>query len=119
MLGFLLQWPTLLTLAMFPVLVVMYIRLAKHEERYALATYGDSYRQYMAHVPAFFPSLRWKREIAGLAFTGNARMAGHQTDGPVEEVLENTTTCCRRRLARLIHEPAALGRAGFDVSVAA
>jgi protein-S-isoprenylcysteine O-methyltransferase Ste14 len=85
MLGFLLQWPTLLTLAMFPVLVVMYIRLAKHEERYALATYGDSYRQYMAHVPAFFPSLRWKREIAGLAFTGNARMAGHQTDGPVSE----------------------------------
>jgi protein-S-isoprenylcysteine O-methyltransferase Ste14 len=33
MLGFLLQWPTLLTLAMFPVLVFMYVRLAKTEER--------------------------------------------------------------------------------------
>jgi hypothetical protein len=64
--------------------------------RYALATYGDSYRQYMAHVPAFFPSLRWKREIAGLAFTGNARMAGHQTDGPVSEVLRTRQHAARR-----------------------
>ena len=29
--GFLLQWPTLLTLAMFPVLVFMYVRLARKE----------------------------------------------------------------------------------------
>jgi protein-S-isoprenylcysteine O-methyltransferase Ste14 len=33
MFGFLLQWPTLLTLAMFPVLVWMYVRLARQEER--------------------------------------------------------------------------------------
>ena len=33
MFGFLLQWPTLLTLAMFPILVGMYMRLAKGEER--------------------------------------------------------------------------------------
>ena len=33
MFGFLLQWPTLLTLVMFPVLVVMYVRLARIEER--------------------------------------------------------------------------------------
>ena len=47
MLGFLLQWPTLLTLLMFPVLVVMYVRLARHEEREALATFGEAYRRYM------------------------------------------------------------------------
>ena len=58
MFGFLLQWPTLLTLAMFPVLVVMYVRLARHEERDALREYGDEYRRYMTQVPGFFPHLR-------------------------------------------------------------
>jgi protein-S-isoprenylcysteine O-methyltransferase Ste14 len=57
MFGFLLQWPTLLTLAMFPVLVVMYVRLARSEERDALATFGDAYRQYMVEVPGFIPRL--------------------------------------------------------------
>ena len=33
LLGFLLQWPTVLTLAMFPILVWMYVRLAHREER--------------------------------------------------------------------------------------
>ncbi len=55
MFGFLLQWPTLLTLAMFPVLVFMYVRLAKGEERAALAEFGDTYRRYMAQVPSFVP----------------------------------------------------------------
>src|SRR3546814_12160384 len=57
MLSFLLQWPTLLTLAMFPVLVVMYIRLARHEEKEALANFGEVYRDYMARVPGFIPNL--------------------------------------------------------------
>jgi protein-S-isoprenylcysteine O-methyltransferase Ste14 len=55
MFGFLLQWPTLLTLAMFPVLVWMYVRLAWSEERDAIATFGEAYRQYARSVPAFFP----------------------------------------------------------------
>jgi len=58
MFGFLLQWPTLLTLAMFPVLVVMYWRLAKAEERDAIAQFGDAYRAYMRQVPSFVPRLR-------------------------------------------------------------
>ncbi|MBG0796190.1 isoprenylcysteine carboxylmethyltransferase family protein [Methylocystis sp. L43] len=57
LLGFLLQWPTLLTLAMFPVLVVMYVRLARAEENEALAEFGAAYRQYMAEVPAFIPRI--------------------------------------------------------------
>jgi len=65
MLGFLLQWPTLLTLAMFPVLVVMYFRLAWTEEKTALAEFGESYRDYMRRVPAFIP--RFKRAPAGPA----------------------------------------------------
>lgn len=58
MFGFLLQWPTLLTLAIFPVLVWMYIRLARHEEREVVAEFGDVYRRYAAQVPAFIPGRR-------------------------------------------------------------
>ncbi len=57
MFGFLLQWPTLLTLAMFPVLTFMYVRLALIEERKALAEFGDAYRRYMLDVPGFIPRL--------------------------------------------------------------
>jgi protein-S-isoprenylcysteine O-methyltransferase Ste14 len=57
MLGFLLQWPTLLTLAMFPVLVFMYTRLARTEEREALADFGDAYKVYTARVPRFIPRI--------------------------------------------------------------
>ena len=53
--GFLLQWPTLLTLAMFPVLVFMYVRLARREEREVAAEFGVEYERYAARVPAFFP----------------------------------------------------------------
>jgi len=55
MAGFLLQWPTLLTLAMFPVLVFMYARLSRSEERAALAQFGDEYRRYAARTPRFIP----------------------------------------------------------------
>jgi len=57
MLGFLVQWPTILTLAMFPVLTVMYVRLAKSEEREAITAFGDAYGRYMAEVPGFIPRL--------------------------------------------------------------
>jgi protein-S-isoprenylcysteine O-methyltransferase Ste14 len=55
MLGFVLQWPTLPTLVMFPILVVMYVRLARREEREALAEFGERYAHYAATTPAFFP----------------------------------------------------------------
>lgn len=57
MLGFLVQWPTILTLAMFPVLVWMYVRLARAEEREAIVTFGEAYRQYAAKVPGFIPRI--------------------------------------------------------------
>jgi len=57
MTGFLLQWPTLVTLAMFPILVFMYARLANREEANMLAQFGDEYRRYVAAVPAFIPKL--------------------------------------------------------------
>ncbi|MBR0843239.1 isoprenylcysteine carboxylmethyltransferase family protein [Bradyrhizobium liaoningense] len=57
MLGFLVQWPTILTLAMFPVLTAMYVKLARDEERDARAEFGEAYATYAADVPAFIPHL--------------------------------------------------------------
>ncbi len=53
--GFLLQWPTLLTLIMFPVLVVMYAVLARREEADMLAQFGDAYASYARRTPRFIP----------------------------------------------------------------
>lgn len=55
MFGFLLQWPTILTLLMFPVLVWMYVRLARTEERDAETHFGERWREYAAHTPRFIP----------------------------------------------------------------
>lgn len=62
MLGFLLQWPTILTLAMFPALVLMYGRLATAEERDVREKYGDAYDRYAAVTPRWIPALvSWRR----------------------------------------------------------
>jgi protein-S-isoprenylcysteine O-methyltransferase Ste14 len=57
MFGFLLQWPTIPTLVMFPVLVWMYVRLAKTEERQVQMEFGRIYADYARQVPAFIPRL--------------------------------------------------------------
>ncbi len=57
LLGFLLQWPTILTLAMFPCLLVMYGRLAIIEEREMRAQFGSDYELYAARTPRFWPKL--------------------------------------------------------------
>jgi protein-S-isoprenylcysteine O-methyltransferase Ste14 len=57
MFGFLLQWPTILTLAMFPVLVAMYVHLAHTEEAEARMAFGAEYDRYAARVPAWIPRL--------------------------------------------------------------
>lgn len=68
MVGFLLQWPTLLTLIMFPILLVVYIRLAKREEAQVMREFGDEYRRYRARIPAFIPKLRGQ----------NSPLSGHR-----------------------------------------
>lgn len=57
MFGFLLQWPTILTLLMFPLLVAMYVRLARHEEAEAHRTFGAAYDAYAATTPGWLPRL--------------------------------------------------------------
>ena len=55
MIGFLLQWPTLVTLGMFPILVATYVRLAHREEREVAAEFGDEWRAYAATTPGWIP----------------------------------------------------------------
>ncbi|MBM3357821.1 MAG: isoprenylcysteine carboxylmethyltransferase family protein [Betaproteobacteria bacterium] len=55
MVGFLFQWPTLVTLVMFPILLYMYVRLARREEREVLAEFGEEYGRYAKRTPAFVP----------------------------------------------------------------
>jgi protein-S-isoprenylcysteine O-methyltransferase Ste14 len=57
MLGFLLQWPTLITLVMFPVLVTMYVRLAHREEREVAAALGEQWERYARVTPRWLPRL--------------------------------------------------------------
>jgi len=73
MLGFLLQWPTLVTLLMFPILAVTYARLAHREEREVEAAFGDEWRAYAASTPRWIPRF------------------GRQHEAPTGRHLERTT----------------------------
>lgn len=57
-LGMLFEWATLPLLIMWPVLVVLYYRLAKREEADMEAEFGDAYRQYRAHTAMFIPFVK-------------------------------------------------------------
>ena len=57
MVGFLLMWPTLPTLVMFPVLVWVYTRLAKREEALVREEFGEEWERWASVTPAFIPRL--------------------------------------------------------------
>jgi protein-S-isoprenylcysteine O-methyltransferase Ste14 len=94
MFGFLLQWPTLVTLAMFPILLFMYAQLAKKEELVMQREFGRHWSEYAASTPRFVPRLaqagdlhkRWeqrKRVINAPDVSGSSRH-GHRLQIPVE-----------------------------------
>ena len=58
MTGFLLQWPTLVTAAMYPILVVAYRRLARSEEAQMRREFGEAWDAYTARTPRFVPHRR-------------------------------------------------------------
>lgn len=58
-LGFLFQWPTLVTLIMAPILLFKYWQLARSEEKEMLKKFGRTYKAYRIQTPAFLPSLRF------------------------------------------------------------
>ena len=61
MFGFLIQWPTLITLVLFPILAVTYVRLGRREEVEMRVHFGDAWDRYAAHTPAFIPSVTGSR----------------------------------------------------------
>ncbi|MFA4935644.1 MAG: isoprenylcysteine carboxylmethyltransferase family protein [Candidatus Methanoperedens sp.] len=62
--GLLIQWPTIITLAMWPILVTMYYRLAKREENEAGEAFGERYEEYKRNTPMFWPSIKMQSKIA-------------------------------------------------------
>ncbi|MCW4032772.1 MAG: isoprenylcysteine carboxylmethyltransferase family protein [Candidatus Bathyarchaeota archaeon] len=53
--AFLIQWPTIPTLIMFPILTIVYYRLAEKEEIEMIKRFGAKYSRYQGKVPMFLP----------------------------------------------------------------
>ncbi len=54
--GFLIQWPSISTVIMWPVLTFAYYRLAMREERDIEGQFGQEFLEYKKKVPAFIPT---------------------------------------------------------------
>ncbi|MBI4685516.1 MAG: isoprenylcysteine carboxylmethyltransferase family protein [Nitrospirae bacterium] len=57
MVGMLIQWPTIITALMFPVLIFVYYRLSKREESEMITLFGEEYKNYIGKTPMFIPRL--------------------------------------------------------------
>jgi len=76
--GFLVQWPTLITLLMAPVLIYAYVRLARQEESVMHDRFRTSYARYAEATPAFFPPAKdWARFLS-TPVSGNEQGGGEQ-----------------------------------------
>lgn len=53
--GWLIHWPTVIGLVMWPILVVVYVRLAGKEDAYLASRFGSEFREYAEKTGAFFP----------------------------------------------------------------
>lgn len=57
LIGMLIEWPTLITITMWPILVLMYYRLARREEKEMLSQFDGEYAAYQQRAPMFWPRL--------------------------------------------------------------
>lgn len=56
------HWPTIFSVALFPVIVLAYYLLARSEERRVVEQFGDEYRAYQRRVPMFIPRFgKWRQ----------------------------------------------------------
>lgn len=53
--GMMAEWATLPMIILYPVMISMYVRLAKREEKDMLVEFGDEYREYMKITKMFIP----------------------------------------------------------------
>jgi protein-S-isoprenylcysteine O-methyltransferase Ste14 len=64
--GMLVQWITIPTALMWPILITLYYRLAKEEEKEMEERFGEAYLEYKDHVPMFIPFLTRNKKKSGL-----------------------------------------------------
>lgn len=58
------HWPTLFSVSLFPIIVLIYGLLARSEEKRMLALFGKEYRAYQQRVPMFIPGAgRWRQLV--------------------------------------------------------
>lgn len=56
--------PTLFSVGLFPVIVLINTLLARREETRMLGEFGDEYRACRSHVPMFFPRAgQWRQLV--------------------------------------------------------
>jgi protein-S-isoprenylcysteine O-methyltransferase Ste14 len=60
--GFLIQWPTLITLVMAPILIIRYVLLARREEADVSRKYPKEYAAYRSRVGAWMPRPRMRNQ---------------------------------------------------------
>lgn len=75
------QWATLLTLLMWPLLVVLYFRLAKQEEKEMEAKFGEKYQEYKKKVPMMIPRLKreWRSATTDTSNKNNGELNESQS----------------------------------------
>ena len=68
------HWPTIFSVTLFPVIVLVYWLLARREEKRVLQEFGVEYRLYMRLVPMFFPRIgQWGQLIKQSSASGSER----------------------------------------------
>lgn len=67
--GQIVHWPTIITLALFPLILFAYVRLARGEETQLIARFGKAYLAYRQRVPMFLPrKTDWGRLLRALFY---------------------------------------------------
>ena len=61
-LGLNVWWLTIITLALWPVVIIVYYKLAKKEEKDAEEEFGEEYLEYKRRVPGWIPRIRRKAD---------------------------------------------------------
>jgi protein-S-isoprenylcysteine O-methyltransferase Ste14 len=60
-LGWLVHWPTIVGAVMWPLLVLLYYRLASREEKYLERRFGEDFHNYRNEVSMLLPHLAWNK----------------------------------------------------------
>ncbi len=77
------HWPTVFSVTVFPLIVLVYVRLARREEKRVAEEFGEAYRNYSREVPMFFPRPGQWRELvrqSGASDGESARLADTPTN---------------------------------------